>query len=171
MANNEFKKPSAEAFRKAVQLLGGNLTKVAEYFGVSRGAIYLWRDSDPKFKRAIKDERTKLFDEVLSTSRIVALGIPKFEWEKDENGDQVYDENGRPRRVMVGWNVPPDGNMLRYFLGIYGREDYVGCMDEASGDVPSIQNGVSIDKWIELRNGGGEEEEKKKPKKKGGHKK
>lgn len=167
MANNESKKPSAEAFRKAVKELGGNLSKVAEYFGVSRGAVYQWRDKDPKFKAAIKDERTKLFDEVLATSRIVALGIPKYEYEVDANGEPVYDSKGNPIRRMVGWAVPPDGQMLRYFLSFYGRWDAAGLLDEEElGGVPMVQEGVDITQWISIRNEGGE-----KPRKKGGHKK
>lgn len=165
----EYKKPSAEAFQKAVRELGGNLSKVADYFGVSRGVIYQWRDKDPAFMSAIKDERTKLFDEVLATSRIVALGIPKFDWEVDINGEPVLDARGNPIKRMVGWLVPPDGNMLRYFLSVYGRYDVVGFSDVGDGEgVPPVKEGVSISSWIELRNEGKSEE---KPKKKGGHKK
>lgn len=169
MANREYKKPSAEAFQKAVKDLGGNLSKVADYFGVSRGVIYQWRDKFPEFKDAIKDERTKLFDEVLATSRIVALGIPKYEYEVDANGEQVYDSNGKPVKRMVGWAVPPDGNMLRYFLSVYGRYDVIGFTMEGDAEgVPAIKEGVDISQWISLRNEGKTED---KPKKKGGHKK
>lgn len=171
MANREYKKPSAEAFQKAVKDLGGNLSKVADYFGVSRGVIYQWRDKDPKFKTAIRDERTKLFDEVLATSRIVALGIPKYEYEVDANGEQVYDSKGNPIRRMVGWAVPPDGQMLRYFLSVYGRYDVIGfTLEDGEADgIPAINEGVDIAAWISLRNEGVKDNEK--PKKKGGHKK
>lgn len=168
MPNKAIKKPTAAAFKKAVKELGGNLSKVAEYFGVSRPTIYDWRDSDPKFKAAIKGERFKLFDEVLTTSRIVALGIPKYEYEVDANGNQVYDDSGKPVRRMVGWISPPDGNMLRYFLSVYGKFDKIGFTDEEGGDVPAVVNGVNIEQWIQIRNEGTKEE---KPVKKGGHKK
>lgn len=168
MANRDYKKPSAEAFQKAVKELGGNLSKVAEYFGVCRAVIYQWRDKDPEFRAAIKDERTKLFDEVLATSRIVALGIPKYEYEVDANGEQLYDSKGNPRRRMIGWAVPPDGQMLRYFLSVYGKYDIFGfTVEEGDADVvPAIREGVNICDWIEVRNSG-----EGKPVKKGGHKK
>ena len=168
MPNKEYKMPSAENFQKAVKQLGGNLSKVADYFGVSRMVIYQWRDKYPEFRDAIKDERTKLFDEVLQTSRIVALGIPKYEYETDANGEVLYDKDGNPRRRMIGWAVPPDGQMLRYFLSVYGKYDLFGFTVE-DGDpdvVPAIKEGVNICDWLEVRNAG-----QGKPVKKGGHKK
>lgn len=163
MANNGKIKPSAEQFRKAVRELGGNLSKVADAFGVARGTVYSWRDNDPEFMQAIKDERAKLFDEVLATSRVVALGIPKFEYETDENGEVLYDKEGRPIKRMVGWAVAPDPNMLRYFMSIYGKFDKIGFTDEDGSGVPTVNEGINIQSWIEIRNEG-------KPKK-GGHKK
>lgn len=163
MANKNTMKPSIEQFRKAVKELGGNLSKVADAFGVARGTIYQWRDNDPEFLQAIKDERAKLFDEVLATSRVVALGIPKYDYETDENGEIIYGLDGRPMRRMVGWAVPPDANMLRYFMSIYGKYDKIGFADEEASGVPTVNEGINIQNWIELRNEG-------KPKK-GGHKK
>lgn len=152
MANNEYRKPSAEEFRRAVRELGGNLTRVADLFGVSRCTLYKWRDEDPEFYSVIKDERARLFDESLATSRIVAMGIPKYDYEYDADGEVAVDAAGRPVKKMVGWNVPPDGNMLRYFMSLYGKYDKIGFTDEEQDDVPAVQNGVSIKDWIELRN-------------------
>lgn len=152
MTNREETKPSLEAFRRSVRAMGGNLSKVAESFGVSRGTIYNWRDSDPDFMAVIRDERTRLYDEALQTSRVVALGIPKYDFEYDINGEPVMDENGKPIRKMVGWAVPPDPNMLRYFMNLYGRYDKIGFTDDDGSSVPLVREGVNIKSWIELRN-------------------
>lgn len=152
MTNREETKPSLEAFRRAVRAMGGNLSKVAESFGVSRGTIYNWRDSDPEFMAAIRDERVRLYDESLQTSRIVALGIPKYDYERDANGELMLDDKGKPVRKMVGWAVPPDPNMLRYFMNLYGRYDKIGYTDEDGAAVPVVQEGINIRSWIELRN-------------------
>lgn len=154
MANNDKIKPSAEQFRKAVRDLGGNLSKVAEAFGVARGTVYSWRDNDPAFMQAIKDERTRLFDECLATSRVVALGIPKYEWETDINGEIIYDDNGNPIRRMVGWAVAPDPNMLRYFMSVYGKYDKFGFTDEDGTGLPAVNEGIDIHSWLEVRNEG-----------------
>lgn len=148
-------RPNATVFRIAVRELGGNLTKVAERFGVNRCTIYKWRDDDPEFMSAIRDERLRLFDECLATSRVVGLGIPKYDYEYDINGEPVCDELGRPVKRMVGWSVPPDPNMLRHFLLTYGKYDKIGYDDNDSG-VPAAKEGVDIRNWLELRNEGKE---------------
>lgn len=157
-ANN---KPSIGEFRKILRELGGNLSKVAEYFGVYRGTVYKWRDEDPAFMAAIRDERTRLLDEVLTTSRVVALGVPKMDYEYDENGEPIYDNMGRPIRKMVGWAVPPDANMLRYFMNIYGRYDKIGFTEEDGATIPQVKEGINIHNWIELRNEGVGQNKKK----------
>jgi hypothetical protein len=146
-------RPNATEFRIAVRELGGNLTKVAERFGVNRCTIYKWRDDDPEFMSAIRDERLRLFDESMATSRVVALGVPKYDYEYDANGEPMLDDYGRPIKRMVGWNVPPDPNMLRFFLTTYGKYDKIGYDDEDTG-VPAAKEGVDIRNWIELRNEG-----------------
>ena len=166
MANNASKRPSAGVFQKVVAELGGNLTKVAQYFGVARSTVYSWIEADPSFATALKDERLKVFDEVLGTARIVALGIPKYEWATGPDGELEYDESGRPLRRMVGWSVPPDSNMLRFFMSIYGHYDRIGFTDDGCGDVPEVNEGVSISAFVEMRNEGKKADRQKK----GGHK-
>ncbi len=153
VTNGPRKKPSKELFQRVLKELGGNLTKLADYFGVSRSIIYVWMEQDPSFKTIVRDERSKLFDAVLDTSRVVALGIPKYEYETDFNGEILTDENGRPKKVMVGWSVPPDPNMLRYFMSKLGRRDGFG-EDPMDDDETSVKNGVSIRAWIQKENEG-----------------
>lgn len=102
-------KPTFKKFEKAVSKYGGNLTKVAESFGVSRTCMYKWVNDDPKFKEVVEDARMRLFDECLSTARIVAAGIPNV-------------VNGK----IVGWDERPDSNMLRYLLGSLGKKEGFG---------------------------------------------
>lgn len=102
-------KPTAKNFKDAMERYGGNLSKVAEAFKVSRTSVYLWINSIPEFKQIVEDARMRLFDECLSTARITANGIPMI-------------EDGR----MVGWAERPDSNMLRYLLSTLGRKEGFG---------------------------------------------
>lgn len=102
-------KPTFKQFEKAISKYGGNLTKVAESFRVSRTCMYKWVNDDPKFKEAVDDARMRLFDEYLSTARVVAMGIPKV-------------ESGK----MVGWNQYPDSGMLRYLMSSLGKKEGFG---------------------------------------------
>lgn len=157
MANS--KKPTLPDFAKVVRALGGNLTKVAEHYNINRSTIEYWRNHDPRFKQVIKNERCRMFDEALATSRIVALGVPKYEFVVDANGNQIYDAQGNPVQRMIGWAVAPDPNMLRYFMGVYGKYDQIGFADNDEGDVPQVINGINIENWIQLTNAGGKSEE------------
>lgn len=102
-------KPKVKQFKEAMERYGGNLTRVAEAFNVSRTAVYEWINSIPDFKQIMDDARMRLFDECLSTARIVANGIPMV-------------EGGR----ITGWAERPDGNMLRYMLSTLGRKEGFG---------------------------------------------
>ena len=102
-------KPNIEAFRTAVEKYGGNLTKVAEAFNTSRTNLYKWLKSDNDFQMVVDDARGKMFDECLSTARVLALGVAKVEGGK-----------------VVGWEERPDGNMLRYLLGTLGKKEGFG---------------------------------------------
>ena len=102
-------RPNIDAFRTAVEKYGGNLTKVAEAFNTSRTNLYTWLKGDEDYQRVVDDARGKMFDECLSTARIVALGVAKVEGGK-----------------VVGWEERPDGNMLRYLLGTLGKKDGFG---------------------------------------------
>jgi len=99
-------KPKVKQFNEAVERYGGNLSKVADAFKVSRTAVYKWIDGVPEFKDIVADARMRLFDECLSTARVAANGIPQI-------------ERGR----MVGWAERPDSNMLRYLLSMLGRKE------------------------------------------------
>lgn len=100
--------PALENFREAMNKGGGNISLVAKAFGVSRGTVYSWM-KEPEYKQVLDDARGSFFDEVLSTSRHVALGIPDI-------------QNGK----LIGWIVPPDSGMLRYLLGTLGRNEGFG---------------------------------------------
>lgn len=102
-------KPKLDAFEKAVTKYGGNLTKVAEAFGTSRTNLYKWLKDDDEMQAVVDDARGKMFDECLSTARVVALGVPNI-------------ENGK----VVGWAEKPDGNMLRYLMGTLGKREGFG---------------------------------------------
>lgn len=110
-------KPTIKRFAKAVERYGGNLTKVAEAFKVSRTCMYKWVNSDPRYKDIVDDARMRMFDECLATARVVANGIPHI-------------ENGK----LVGWVERPDGSLLRYLLGSLGRKEGFGeSVDVTSG--------------------------------------
>lgn len=102
-------KPDIEAFRTAVEKYGGNLTKVAEAFKTSRTNLYKWLKNDENYQIVVDDARGKMFDECLSTARVLALGVAKV-------------EDGK----VTGWAERPDGNMLRYLLGTLGKKEGFG---------------------------------------------
>lgn len=102
-------RPTKEAFQKAVEQYGGNLTKVAKSFSVSRTQVYNWLQDDPELKEIVDDARGSLFDDCLSTARVVALGIPDI-------------QDGK----MVGWVERPDSGMLRYIMGTLGKREGFG---------------------------------------------
>lgn len=111
------KKPTLKQFAAAVSKHGGNLSKVAENFNVSRTQLYRWMTADKSFKEVVNDARMKLFDECLSTARAISVGIPDI-------------QNGK----MVGWIERPDGNMLRYLISCLGKKEGFGeSVDITSG--------------------------------------
>ena len=87
----------------------GNISKVAEAFGVWRSALYVWMRDDEQFQAVVDDARMKMFDRCLATAEVVANGIPDI-------------QNGK----VVGWVEKPDGNMLRYLLGTLGKKEGFG---------------------------------------------
>lgn len=98
-------RPPLDKFTEAMTKAGGNVSAVAKAFGVQRCAVYEWMKS-PEYRQVLDDSRGSFFDEVLTTSRIVARGIPDI-----QNGKQT------------GWITPPDSGMLRYLLGTLGRNE------------------------------------------------
>jgi hypothetical protein len=128
------KKPNISNFREVLRKTGGNISKVADTFKVSRKSVYDWAKDDSKFKDAISDERGSLVDECLISARVLALGIP----EKDEKGN------------FVGWRERPDGYMIRYLLSTLGRYEGFGDEPQKDDDIPTdIDEGVRIEAWIE----------------------
>ena len=118
-------KPKIEAFRTAVEKYGGNLTKVAEAFSTSRTNLYKWLKADEEFQMVVDDARGKMFDECLSTARVLALGVAKVEGGK-----------------VVGWEEKPDGNMLRYLLGTLGRKEGFGESIDVTTNGKDITGGA-----------------------------
>lgn len=59
------KKPDISKFREVLHKTGGNLSKVAAVFNVTRKTVYDWARADSQFKDAITDERGSLVDEFL----------------------------------------------------------------------------------------------------------
>lgn len=58
----------------------------------------------------------EMFDQCLSTAQIVAMGVPIM-------------EDGK----FVGWQERPDSQLLRYFIGVLGKEEGFGeSMDVTS---------------------------------------
>ena len=111
--------PPIEKFREAMTKYRGNLSQVARAFGVSRHAVYDWIKKEPDFGLVRDDARGEFLDEVISTARVVALGIPL----KDDKGN------------FAGYQIPPDGSMLRYLLSTLGRAEVFGEKLEADINV------------------------------------
>lgn len=148
MNNVAYKKPTLEVFRDCLEKTGGNLTRVARMLKASRGTVAKWVREDESFKEALQDERSSLFDECLATSRIVATGIPAYRNEEyiDEKTGEV-----KVRRVMDGWIERPDGNMLRYLMGMLGKKEE-GFKEEEDEGIPIPVNGITIKAWIKKEN-------------------
>lgn len=104
------KKPDISKFVEALESTGGNVSQVAKLLGVGRSTVNRWVAEDEIFAEALADARGKMFDECLTMSRIVALGIP----------------DKAPDGKIIGWIAPPDSAMLRYLLGTLGRNEGFG---------------------------------------------
>ena len=155
MSNNFSKKPDAETFRRVCNQCAGNISQVAKILGVNRSTVDDWRKNDSEFRSIIRDERMKMFDECVITARMVALGVKKYDFEYDDEGNVVLDDKGNPKKKMVGWEERPDGNMLRYMMSTLGRTEGFGesPVDESDG---TVKSGVPIRAWIMKMNQGEE---------------
>lgn len=102
-------RPTKEAFQKATEQYGGNLTKIAKSFSVSRTQVYNWIRDNTEFKEIVDDARGSIFDDCLSTARLMACGIPDI-------------QDGK----MVGYLREPDGAMCRYLMSTLGRKEGFG---------------------------------------------
>lgn len=128
------KKPDISKFIEALESTGGNVSQVAKLLSVSRSTINRWVTEDEAFKDALEDARGKMFDECLTMSRIVALGIP----------------DKAPDGKIIGWIAPPDSAMLRYLLGTLGRNE--GFAEQSKVDLKAdvnLKGSIPISKWIE----------------------
>ena len=119
--------PPIEKFREAMTKYRGNLSQVARAFGVSRHAVYDWINKNPEYKNVLGDARGEFLDEVVATARVVALGIPL----KDDNGN------------FAGYQIPPDGSMLRYLLSTLGRSEGFGEHIDVTTDGKAL-SGVTL---------------------------
>lgn len=125
------KKPTATEFLDIVEKMGGNMTDVANAFGVSRTAVYNWINEDEEFKNIKNDSRKKLFDRCLESARYLACGIPKV-------------ENGQ----LKGWIERPDPATIRYLLSVLGRDEGFGNnidLTSAGDRLPTVINLIRSD--------------------------
>ena len=84
---------------------------IAARFGVFRSTVYDWMDEDASFKNTIDEYRGQLVDTCLKTADLLARGIP------------IIDED---TKTLLGWKEKPDGQMIRYLLGVYGKREGFG---------------------------------------------
>ena len=119
--------PPLEKFKEAMTKYRGNLSQVARAFGVSRHAVYDWINKNSEYKNALDDARGEFLDEVVATARVVALGIPL----KDDNGN------------FAGYQIPPDGSMLRYLMSTLGRSEGFGEHIDVTTDGKAL-NGITL---------------------------
>ncbi len=145
----KFDNIDVEMLKKALKATGGNLSKAAEILNVSRYQIYEIAKKNPEWKQAIADSRGNFLDDCLSTARVLALGIGKFE--------EVFDpEQGRKVRKLVGWESMPDSNMLRFLIARLGAKEGFGDYQRGSsndGDsdrIDSIEIEVTYNKKEDL---------------------
>lgn len=121
--------PDIETFREVVNKYRGNLSRVAESFGVTRTTVENWKKKSPEHTQVVQDARMKMFDNVLGTAEILALGIP----DRDENGK------------FVGWVERPDPSIVKYILGSLGKKEGFG------DSIDITTNGKDIVPQIEVQ--------------------
>ena len=103
-------KPKLKRFQEIASKLDGNISKIADALGVSRGAVYRWIEADNSFKETIEESRGRVLDELVETAKLFAKGVPHF----SDSGE------------FAGWQVQPDGQTLRYLLGTLGKKEGFG---------------------------------------------
>ena len=121
--------PDLDTFREVVNKYRGNLSRVAESFGVSRVTVENWKNRSQEYAQVVQDARMKMFDNVLGTAEILALGIP----DRDENGK------------FVGWVERPDPSIVKYILGSLGKKEGFG------DSIDITTNGKDIIPQIEVQ--------------------
>ena len=113
--------PEFDTFKAAVEKYRGNLTKVAQAFGVVRTTVLNWVNAGgDEWKGVVRDARMRLFDDCLVAAEVLAKGIPL----KDDDGN------------IIGWAEKPDGQTIRYLLSCLGKYEGFGDTPETASDKP-----------------------------------
>lgn len=105
------KKPSRKQFMTVAKECNGIISTIAKRLNVFRSTVYDWMDEDEAFKSIIDEYRGQLVDTCLKTAELLAKGIP------------IIDEQ---TKTLLGWKEKPDGQMIRYLLGVFGRREGFG---------------------------------------------
>lgn len=125
------KKPKADEFATLVEQCGGNLTMVAKALDVTRKTVYEWCQNDSKFRDAVEESRSRLFDKCFASAQAIALGIPDYKYEEDDEG--------KVTKKMVGWLERPDANMLKYLMGTLGKHEGFGDSIDVTSNGETIK--------------------------------
>ena len=136
-------RPKIQDFEAVCERARGNLTKVAEAFGVDRVTIYNWCKSNPKYQKAIDNQRGKALDIYLNTADALARGVPKLDKDKK----------------FVGWKVQPDSKVLMYLIGKYGYKEGFGERMDITSNGESIKADPVVVEIIDSRTQVTKEEE------------
>lgn len=131
-------KPKLKRFKEVAFKCDGNISKIADWFGVERCTIYRWIETDSGYKQAIEEYRGRLLDRCLETAATLANGFPKM-------------ENTPEGTKQIGWIVPPDGNTLRYLLSTLGRKEGFGESLDVTTKGESIKQEPLIIEVIDKR--------------------
>ena len=129
------KKPSLEKFASVVESCRGVIGKVAEALMVDRTSIYNWCNKDERYQAIIDNYKGKFLDECIKSGRILALGIPKLDSQKQ----------------VIGWKERPDGQMLRYFISTLGRREGYGEQVDITSKGESIKPDPMVIEVIDRR--------------------
>lgn len=101
--------PDVEKFRECVTKLRGHKSNIAAFFGVDRHTLAKWLRENEEYAVAVENARMKLFDDVLDSEYMMAVGVKDI-------------QDGK----FVGWIVRPDTQMQRYLTSTLGREEGFG---------------------------------------------
>jgi hypothetical protein len=134
-----YKKPTADAFRKAVGNGWGALSSVGRAFSVYPSTVSDWIANDEQFKAVMDDATRKTCDQIIGSMVLVATGIPNMQ-ENPSTG----------RKEFVGWIERPDVNAGKYLLETMGRRIGWGVDDDPLSIPRQDDAGVDITAWVRL---------------------
>ena len=129
MKVRNYKKPTLRKFTEIAEKAGGNISSIAKAFKVNRKTVYEWAKEDTDFQDVIDDQRGRILDECIATSRVLARGIP------------ILDEN----KKIVGWEERPDGQMVRYLMSTLGRKEGFGENIDVTTAASPLSQGITIE--------------------------